>query len=86
VLKGNEGPCVLVGDPAPRQVCGLLVLTCFSCGNHIERWRPTAYAEEFGRLVILMVLRCVRCGGPIVPSVPKWAYRVPDGPVEASKC
>ena len=77
---------VLVGDPAPTQLCGLLVLTCKACGSSVERWRSSAYAAEFGALVILMDLRCVKCHGEVVPTVPKHAFRVPEGPVEEVAC
>jgi rRNA maturation protein Nop10 len=73
---------VLGGDPAPAQLCALLVLECQVCGSRTERWRPSAYAEEFGALVILMGLRCVKCGGEVRPTVPRFECRVPDGPVE----
>ena len=77
---------VLSGDPAPAQECALLVLTCKDCGNSIQRWRPTLDAEEFGALVILMGLRCVKCHGPVKAVVEEFAFRVPEGSVKAEMC
>lgn len=59
----------LLGDPAPEQECGLLVLRCQTCGRSTKRWLPTAYAAKFGELVILMGMRCVKCGGVVKPEV-----------------
>jgi hypothetical protein len=75
---------VLPGDPAPPQLCALLVLKCAQGGNSVEWWRPSDFALEFGVLVLLMGLRCAKCGGEVIPTVAGHAYMVPEGPVDVS--
>jgi hypothetical protein len=75
-------PEPLPGDPAPAQLCALLEIRCVSCGNSQWRWRPIAYAEQFGAEVDILGLRCEECGGCVRTEVDAHWFRIPDGPVK----